>query len=72
MAKGASFVNRLIPNLFILSMRLDLLNVPMAPAYNFVLGAGKQYSHEDSIPIWDVLETIIGGLAAGESIAFLS
>jgi cystathionine gamma-synthase len=44
----------------------------MIPAYNFLSGAGKQYSREHSTPTWDALETIIGGLEGGESIAFLS
>ncbi len=46
------------------------LNVPMVLASNYLLGAGIQYSREDSTPTWSALETIVGGLEGGESIAF--
>ena len=48
------------------------LNVPIVPASNFLLGAGKQYSREDSTPTWNALEQLVGGLEGGESIAFSS
>jgi cystathionine gamma-synthase len=48
------------------------LNVPMVPASNFLKGAGVQYSREDSTPTWNALETIVGGLEGGESVAFSS
>lgn len=48
------------------------LNVPPVPASNFLLGAGKNYSREDSTPTWNALEKLVGGLEGGESIAFSS
>jgi cystathionine gamma-synthase len=44
----------------------------MVLASNFLKGAGIQYSREDSTPTWNALETIVGGLEGGESIAFSS
>ena len=48
------------------------LNVPLVPASNFLLGAGKQYSREDGTPTWNALEELVGGLEGGESITFSS
>ena len=48
------------------------LNVPLIPASNFLLGAGKVYSREDSTPTWNALEELVGGLEGGESVAFAS
>lgn len=48
------------------------LNVPLIPASNFILGAGRSYSRNDGTPTWEALEQIVGGLEAGKAIAFAS
>ncbi len=48
------------------------LNVPLVPASNFVLGAGRAYSRDDGTPTWEALEDIVGGLEAGRAVAFAS
>jgi cystathionine gamma-synthase len=48
----------------------DPLNVPPWPASNFLLGADRSYSRNDSTPGWEALEEIIGGLEGGSSVAF--
>lgn len=48
------------------------LNVPLVPASNFVLGAGRAYSRDDGTPTWEALEEIVGGLEGGEAVAFAS
>ncbi len=51
------------------------LNVPLVPASNFILGAGgegRAYSRDDGTPTWEALETIVGGLEHGRSLAFAS
>src|SRR5690606_36563621 len=48
------------------------LNVPMVPASNFILGAGRVYSRTEGTPTWEALEEIVGGLEAGKAVAFAS
>lgn len=48
------------------------LNVPLIPASNFIIGAGRDYARDDGTPTWEVLETIIGGLEGGKAVAFAS
>ena len=48
------------------------LNVPPAPASNFVLGAERAYSRDDGTPTWEALEEIVGGLEGGSAVAFAS
>ncbi len=48
------------------------LNVPLIPASNFRIGAGRDYSRDDGTPTWEALETLIGGLECGKSVAFSS
>ncbi|MCS7038381.1 MAG: PLP-dependent transferase, partial [Caldilineales bacterium] len=48
------------------------LNVPLVPASNFLLGAGRSYARDDGTPTWEALEDIIGGLEAGKAVAFAS
>jgi cystathionine gamma-synthase len=48
------------------------LNVPMAPASNFVLGEGRGYSRNDGTPGWEALEEIVGGMEGGAAVAFAS
>lgn len=50
----------------------DPLNVPPIPASNFIIGAGREYARSHGTPTWEALETIIGGLEAGKSVAFSS
>jgi cystathionine gamma-synthase len=48
------------------------LNVPLVPASNFIIGAGRDYSRDDGTPTWEALEEIVGGLEAGKALAFAS
>jgi cystathionine gamma-synthase len=48
------------------------LNVPLVPASNFISGTGRGYSRDDGTPTWEALEEIVGGLEAGQSLAFAS
>lgn len=48
------------------------LNVPMAPASNFVLGGERGYSRNDGTPGWEALEEIVGGLEGGDAVSFAS
>jgi len=48
------------------------LNVPLIPASNFLQGAGRAYSRDDGTPTWEALEQVVGGLEAGEAVAFAS
>lgn len=48
------------------------LNTPLAPASNFILGAGKVYSREDSTSTWVALEEIVGALEGGRAVAYSS
>lgn len=48
------------------------LNVPLVPASNFILGAGRSYSRDDGTPTWEALEEILGGLEDGMAVAFAS
>lgn len=48
------------------------LNVPLVPASNFIIGAGRDYSREDGTPTWEALEEIVGGLESGKAVAFAS
>ncbi|HEY2898193.1 MAG TPA: PLP-dependent transferase [Gemmatimonadaceae bacterium] len=48
------------------------LNIPLIPASNFTIGAGREYSRDDGTPTWEALEEIVGGLELGKSVAFAS
>lgn len=48
------------------------LNVPIVPASNFELGGQRVYTRDSGSPGWEALEEIVGGLEAGEAIAFSS
>jgi len=48
------------------------LNVPLIPASNFIIGAGREYSRDDGTPTWEALEEIVGGLESGKAVAFAS
>jgi cystathionine gamma-synthase len=48
------------------------LNVPLVPASNFIIGAGRSYSRDDGTPTWEALEDVVGGLEAGKAVAFAS
>jgi cystathionine gamma-synthase len=48
------------------------LNVPMSPASNFSLGAGRSYSRDDATPGWEALEEVVGGLEGGQAVSFAS
>ncbi|MFN0178064.1 MAG: trans-sulfuration enzyme family protein [Gemmatimonadales bacterium] len=48
------------------------LNVPLIPASNFILGAGRAYSRDDGTPTWEALEDVVGGLESGKAVAFAS
>lgn len=48
------------------------LNVPLIPASNYILGAEYDYSRNDGTPTWEALEAVVGGLEAGQAIAFAS
>lgn len=48
------------------------LNVPLVPASNFLIGGGRGYSRGDGTPTWEALEEIVGGLEAGQALAFAS
>lgn len=48
------------------------LNVPLVPASNFILGAGRAYSRDDGTPTWEALEEVVGGLESGKAVAFSS
>jgi hypothetical protein len=42
------------------------LNVPLIPASNFIIGAGREYSRDDGTPTWEALEEIVGGLESAK------
>ncbi len=46
------------------------LNVPLVPASNFLIGAGREYARDDGNPTWEALEEIVGGLESGRALAF--
>lgn len=48
------------------------LNVPLVPASNFLLGGERAYSRDGATPTWEALETLVGGLENGQSVAFSS
>jgi cystathionine gamma-synthase len=48
------------------------LNVPLIPASNFIIGAGREYSRDDGTPTWEALEEVVGGLESGKAVAFAS
>ena len=48
------------------------LNVPLMPASNFIIGKGREYSRDDGTPTWEALEVLVGGLEAGQAVAFAS
>src|SRR5215207_3293634 len=48
------------------------LNVPLIPASNFIIGAGREYSRDDGTPTWEALEAVVGGLESGKAVAFAS
>jgi cystathionine gamma-synthase len=48
------------------------LNVPPITASNFVLGDQRAYARDDGTPGWESLETLVGGLEGGMSVAFAS
>ena len=48
------------------------LNVPMVPASNFIIGAGREYSRGEGTPTWEAFEEILGGLESGNAVAFAS
>ena len=48
------------------------LNVPPVLASNFELGSGRAYSRDDGTPTWEAFEELLGGLEAGEAVAFAS
>lgn len=48
------------------------LNVPLVPASNFVIGAGRSYSRDDGTPTWEALEEVVGGLEDGKAVSFAS
>lgn len=48
------------------------LNVPLIPASNFIIGAGREYSRDDGTPTWEALEEIVGGLESGKAVSFAS
>lgn len=48
------------------------LNVPLVPASNFIIGAGRDYSRDDGTPTWEALEDVVGGLESGKAVAFAS
>lgn len=48
------------------------LNVPLVPASNFIIGQGREYARGDGTPTWEALEEIVGGLEAGQCVAFAS
>lgn len=50
----------------------DPLNVPLVPASNFIIGAGRAYSRDDGTPTWEALEEVVGGLEKGRAVAFAS
>jgi len=48
------------------------LNMPLTPASNFLLGGDRNYTRDSGAPIWEALETVIGGLEGGDALAFAS
>ena len=48
------------------------LNVPLVPASNFIIGAGRDYSRDEGTPTWEALEEVVGGLELGRAVAFAS
>jgi cystathionine gamma-synthase len=48
------------------------LNVPMAPASNFLHGGSRIYSRNEGTPLWEALEDIVGSLEGGRAVAFSS
>lgn len=48
------------------------LNVPLVPASNFLIGSGREYARDDGTPTWEALEHLVGGLEAGQAVAFAS
>lgn len=48
------------------------LNTPIVPASNFLFGGTHEYARGDGTPTWEALEEILGGLEAGQAVAFAS
>jgi cystathionine gamma-synthase len=48
------------------------LNTPMTPASNFLLGGDRNYIRDSGVPVWEALETVIGGLEGGDALAYAS
>lgn len=48
------------------------LNTPLVPASNFLLGTERAYARDGGTPTWEALETLVGGLEAGQAVAFAS
>ncbi|MBS0447745.1 MAG: PLP-dependent transferase [Proteobacteria bacterium] len=48
------------------------LNVPLVPASNFIIGAGREYARDDGTSTWEALEEVVGGLESGRAVAFAS
>ena len=48
------------------------LNTPLTPASNYLLGGERIYSRSESVPGWEALEEVIGGLEGGNAVAFSS
>jgi len=48
------------------------LNVPLMPASNFLLGGERAYSRDGATPTWEALESLVGGLENGQSVAYSS
>lgn len=50
----------------------DPLNVPIAPASNFLYGSERAYSRNDGTRGWEAFEELVGGLESGTAVAFAS
>lgn len=48
------------------------LNTPLVPASNFILGQERGYARDGGTPTWEALEALVGGLEAGQAVAFAS
>jgi cystathionine gamma-synthase len=48
------------------------LNMPLVAASNFLLDGDRSYARDDGTPTWVALESLVGGLEGGESLAFSS